>query len=623
MTFTFSQPGGAPAAPAAPVYEVPPTPEQQAIIDAAATGADLTITAGAGTGKTTTLKMLGQHTRGRGLYVAYNRAIADEARASFPPNVHCSTAHGLAFAAVGKKFQHRLNGARQPARVVAQLLAIPAVLHIGDTGLTAAKVARLVSDTIARFCWSAADQIGWDHVPDVPGLDTPALRTELRTAIVPIAVRAWADIRDEKGGVLRFTHDHYLKLWALTNPALPYNLVMLDEAQDANPVIASVINGQSAQRILVGDSSQAIYGWRGAVDAMSGFNGQRLALTQSWRFGQRIAEEANHWLGLLDAPLRLTGNPGRDSRLAPLAQADAILCRSNAGAVSHAMAAQAAGHPTALVGGGTDIRMLAEAARDLQAGRSVHHPELMAFSSWSEVQEYAEHDAGGADLKTFVKLIDSLGVNRVLGVLSSLVDEYNARVIVSTAHKAKGREWGTVQLASDFGDIYDPQTGELRTTEVMLTYVAVTRGKDVLDRTMLGTGGGQPAIPGLGQAAAPTSISTLPQPAALAAPTAPEDDDAIELPAEARNWLTEIKEAAAEEAAAKARKERAEEQLQAMVGDHHAATLDGRPAITWKPSAVSYSVDSKGLREEHPEIWAKFAKPKKQARPFKLAGEWK
>ena len=54
-----------------------PTEEQQAIIDAYRTGRNLVIEAGAGTGKTTTLKMLGTDKPGRkGIYIAYNKAIA-------------------------------------------------------------------------------------------------------------------------------------------------------------------------------------------------------------------------------------------------------------------------------------------------------------------------------------------------------------------------------------------------------------------------------------------------------------------------------------------------------------------------------------------------------------------
>jgi ATP-dependent exoDNAse (exonuclease V) beta subunit len=63
-----------------------PTGEQQAIIDASQSGDDLVIEAGAGTGKTSTLRLLATaQPRRRGLYVASNKAIASDAKRSFPP----------------------------------------------------------------------------------------------------------------------------------------------------------------------------------------------------------------------------------------------------------------------------------------------------------------------------------------------------------------------------------------------------------------------------------------------------------------------------------------------------------------------------------------------------------
>lgn len=65
--------------------DVEPTLEQAAVLDAYASGRDLVIHAGAGTGKTTTLQLLARATPGRcGLYLAYNRSIADHAAAVFP-----------------------------------------------------------------------------------------------------------------------------------------------------------------------------------------------------------------------------------------------------------------------------------------------------------------------------------------------------------------------------------------------------------------------------------------------------------------------------------------------------------------------------------------------------------
>jgi cation transport regulator ChaB len=105
------------------------TQEQQAARDVFASGADLALVAGAGTGKTSTLMMMAEATSRPGLYMAFNKTTADDARRRFSGNVECRTAHSLAFAAVGRKYQHRLKAPRLPARETTRLLGITAELR--------------------------------------------------------------------------------------------------------------------------------------------------------------------------------------------------------------------------------------------------------------------------------------------------------------------------------------------------------------------------------------------------------------------------------------------------------------------------------------------------------------
>lgn len=91
-------------------------------------------------------------------------------------------------------------------------------------------------------------------------------------------------------------------MWALTSPVLPADFVLLDEAQDTNPVLEEIFLNQPAQRICVGDPAQQIYGWRNARDVMTGLPAQTLPLTHSFRFGQPIADVANRWLRHADRP---------------------------------------------------------------------------------------------------------------------------------------------------------------------------------------------------------------------------------------------------------------------------------------------------------------------------------
>jgi superfamily II DNA or RNA helicase len=80
------------------VTDLQPTGEQQANLDAAVTGGSVSISAAAGSGKTSTLRMIAEaRPKTQMLYLAFNKAIQVEADGSFPPNVTCNTAHALAY----------------------------------------------------------------------------------------------------------------------------------------------------------------------------------------------------------------------------------------------------------------------------------------------------------------------------------------------------------------------------------------------------------------------------------------------------------------------------------------------------------------------------------------------
>ncbi|MFF4887489.1 UvrD-helicase domain-containing protein [Streptomyces nigra] len=471
-----------------------PTDEQTAAADAFHAGQHLALQAGAGTGKTTTLALLAHATPRRGRYLAYNRAIAQDARSRFPDTVQCKTAHALAYAAVGHRYTNRLNAPRRPAWQTGQMLGINKAIRVGDREVTQRALSNATLRTVARFCHTADEAITPHHVPRLRGLDDTDLHTQLAAHIVPFAHKAWADLQHPDDGAVRFDHDHYLKIWALTRPRIDADFLLLDEAQDTNPVVEQIFLAQRdhAQLVIVGDSAQAIYHWRGAKDIMTGFDGTQLALSQSFRFGPDLAAEANRWLHLADAPIRLTGTPAVPTELGLVTQPDAVLCRTNVGAMAQVMARMAAGHRVALAGGGDSLHALALAAGDLKEGRRTHHPELLLFPCWGDLQDYAAHDPAGRDLQPLVNLVDTHGTDAILAAIAQLAPEPHAHVTVSTAHKAKGREWPSVLIAEDFARSLNDTTGQTGSTpapvpdpvddaEARLAYVAVTRTRRRLD----------------------------------------------------------------------------------------------------------------------------------------------
>ena len=188
----------------------------------------------------------------------------------------CKTAHATAYAALGHRYTNRLNSPRQPAWKTGQALGITRPLRIGDHEIGPRALSHTVLRTVTRYCYSADSTLAHHHVPRLRGLDAADDHAQLADQVLPFAAQGLGRPARPEQGVVRFEHDHYLKMWALTGPRLEADFLFLDEAQDTNPVLEQVFTAQRdhAQLVMVGDSAQAIYGWRGARDVMTGFDAE-------------------------------------------------------------------------------------------------------------------------------------------------------------------------------------------------------------------------------------------------------------------------------------------------------------------------------------------------------------
>lgn len=159
-----------------------------------AVGGHLALQAGAGTGKTTTLELLARTTKRCGRYLAYNRAIAQDARARFPSTVTCKTAHALAYAATGHRHTHR------PAWQTGQALGITKAIRVGERDLSPKALSYATPRTVARFRHTANPALTRNHVPHLRGLEDRELHAELGAHIVLFARKARADLQHPEDG---------------------------------------------------------------------------------------------------------------------------------------------------------------------------------------------------------------------------------------------------------------------------------------------------------------------------------------------------------------------------------------------------------------------------------------
>lgn len=443
-----------------------------------------------GSGKTTFLIGLSEMMPGRGTYVAYNKDIQRDAAERFPRHVLVRTMHALAFAAVAAPYTRHNKPIRdyQQSEVV-QLL--------GLNGEGAGSIAYAARETLAAFLSTLDERISADHVPAHirlrinrrlrsmgKGPDDALAEVERRTAsIARYAQQLW-EIAREVSGRGALPHDGYLKLWLEAGPKIDTSYLLVDEAQDLTPVMKAIFDRQDCKKIYVGDRYQSINGYRGAINAMSMIQAPTYYLTRSFRFGKNIARVANWVLDLYDEKHQIKGVSMIPGVVGPVDKTKpyTILARTNAGLCVRA-AEVALTAKTAVVGGAGEMTAMMKSAYGLYAGRRelVVHPTLVPFDSFSSLRSYAE-SSSDKDCSMLVRMMEDHGgaIERILETLTSkLVPESEAQVILSTAHKSKGREFDQVVMDEDFQDLYDAN-GKVRSEEANLLHVAATRARIVL-----------------------------------------------------------------------------------------------------------------------------------------------
>lgn len=459
-----------------------PTAEQVDALKKFRTGRPLKITAFAGTGKTATLKLLANSNTARGLYLAFNKAIADEAKTKFPDHVACSTTHSLAWRALqgSRGFSSdKMKDAIQPKHLV-ELIGLPAHRTFGSIQLQDVHLAFLILRTMRRFCQSASPAPTLDHVPQygrLLGVDRD-LQAEVRHWVLAQARSLWKRMTDPRDR-MPLGHDGYLKLWTLDRPDLGFDYILLDEAQDTNPVVLELMASQRSQIVYVGDRYQQIYEWRGAINAMDKIRGCKDAyLTKSFRFGTTLADAASKVLRTLGERRAMTGNPSIATRICKEARTRAVLARTNGVVMSELLTALESGVAPHVVGGTAELKRLLGDAFALKDNRPGSSPEFFGFTRWADVQDFAGTEEG-EELRPVVKLVDRYGERTLWKAVSQAHDrEDTAGLVISTAHKAKGREWDSVRIASDFVRSRRPDTDI--ESEARLFYVAMTRAKRTL-----------------------------------------------------------------------------------------------------------------------------------------------
>lgn len=475
-----------------------PTEQQEKCITAICSAIQmLKIEACAGSGKTSTLTMMAQASEVPSLYLAFNKVTATEASQKFPRHVTCRTTHSIAYAAFGAKMSAKLSRPKGgyvnvagTGSEIARFFSIDSYENKDGVTITNNFMGLLTRDTVARFEQSADETIMEKHVPTLELKqklgDNPASMRYVVSMVQKYAKILW-EARTNLASPVLATHDTYLKLYQLSKPALKgYDVIYVDEFQDTTPCVLDIIMNQrkTSKIVMVGDNRQAIYGWRGAVNAMRMARCDTFYLTKSFRYGQAVADIATT---VLERDMQIEGNSSIPSVVALNGVIDPTkpytrLFRSNAALLAEAVNAIIAGDDIRIE---IDIKDFVKLLQSTVAlfhddMRNVKHEKLLAYTSWDEMLEESKSDP---ELGRVAKVVKDGNAAMWIEILQMHVNSPTAHVTFTTAHKSKGREWSQVRIENDFKSCFNDD-GEwigLSTEEQNLLYVAVTRAIDVLE----------------------------------------------------------------------------------------------------------------------------------------------
>ena len=496
-----------------------PTEEQAEIISAAKSPSPLMIQAFAGTAKTTTIALAAPQIRVPALALAFNRRIAEELKPRLPENWTVKTLNGLGHLAWIRGLPPRI-GLEMDERKVGRIVREVAKAGKADLSKDQWEQTHALVSAAMRAGLSPNDE-GAPLVPDseetwtdlaaetgIVWFDIPLLIDLARSTLV-------ASIAEAKQGKICFDDQVYCPT-ILGGKWPRYPALAVDEAQDLsllNHRMLQLSSRDDSKLLVVGDSKQAIYAWRGAdADSMrtlrsarEGWEDRKLTLT--FRCPRVIVtRQQRHAPGFRAASGNAEGHFVAWREAADLGGwswkmlrsfrpgSVAVLCRNNAPLIS--LAFKLLRQRVAPVIAGRDIgKGLLALGRKVARAEDSASLVLGKIEAWEQSElvlaQGSERTDGISDRAQCLREVllgasCSTGAD-LLDALTFLFSRTEGDVTLSTIHRAKGLEWDIVlhldpwrvpsKRAREAERNGDPSALE---QDWNLKYVCETRTRDIL-----------------------------------------------------------------------------------------------------------------------------------------------
>lgn len=427
------------------------------------------------------------------LYLAYNKAIADESKSKFPSYVECKTTHSLAYTPI-VKYGLDLEGHQGKPRVVGTFnhRDIKEQIEYED------KV--LVIQHLEAFFLSS-----------YPSLEKYLTTLEVSEFLSKLVTKYFSAMIENK---IPCTHGFYLKMYHILlveghiHYDKPFDVIMLDEAGDINEVTLGIFLALPAYlKIMVGDPLQNIYSFNHTINGFIALKdvGVTKTLTQSFRCSTAIADAIESFCQRhLDPDIVFKGTNHKDTTI----RTEAIISRTNSGLIHYMIDMHNARIPFNLTREAKHIFSTLLTLMNLKEGVKIFEPSLKWLQK--DVDYYFSSPSTKAKFKSCLLFIKSkyeseepnikIAAQTILKYKATPIYEaykyakacentpHDHAITLTTAHSSKGLTYDEVTIADDFNlddilGIPSSKRTQAQQEELRLYYVTCSRSRLKLNNT--------------------------------------------------------------------------------------------------------------------------------------------
>lgn len=450
------------------------TLEQQAAVDTISSPdcSYLKVNAVSGAGKTSTLIAIAQALPVKhGLYLAFNKAIANEAYTKFPSHIECRTLHSLAYAFIIKGSTRTIQEFTVD-NITDNLLPTQKydiVQHLNEFFASASLDIEefLSGNELLPYCYKYLHQMEDGTIPSTFG----------------------------------FILKRFQVLVHLNMIKLPhYDLLMLDEAGDVTACSLDLFNHIPAtKKVMVGDVNQNLYSFMHTINGFEEMDGhgKELSLTQSFRVSTAIAKRVEKFCHkYIDPKMKFSGYDSGNDKIDTIA----YLSRTNSALISRMMKLHDTRTPYTLLRPLDSIFSLPLTIANINnpkwnipkeyihikavADKYYESTELpITYKSvYGYIRHYFMYDV---QIQTAISLVTTHSPKTIIDTYftAKTLARPKQKITLATGFSSKGCEYDYVYIEDDLNSAVEDtiQSPDQDLTMLYLYYTACTRARKVLD----------------------------------------------------------------------------------------------------------------------------------------------